>query len=51
MAQEKYRHDVAKAYVEVSGNNRGWQNKSSSVEEQLEIRIGRGTTDGMLALR
>ena len=54
MAHEKYKHYVAKACVEVSGNNRGWQNKSSSVrrivEEQLEIRKGRGTTDGMFAL-
>ena len=40
---------MGKAYVEVSGKNRGWQNKSSSVrgivEEQLEIRKGRGKTD------
>ena len=47
--------NIAKACVEVSGKNRGWQNKSSSVrrivEEQLEIRKGRGTTDGMFALR
>ena len=42
-------------YVEVSGKNRGWQNKRGSVrgigEEQLEFRQGRGTTDGMFALR
>ena len=46
---------VAKPYVEVSGKNRGWQNKRCSVrgigEEQLEFRQGRGTTDGMFALR
>ena len=45
---------VAKACVECSGKNRGWQYKSSSVrgivEEQLEIRKGRGTTDGICAL-
>ena len=53
MTQEKWRHYVAKPYVEVSGKNRGWQNKRSSVwgisEEQLEFRQGRGTTDGMFA--
>ncbi len=55
MTQDKQRCYVAKPYVEVSGKNRGWQNKRCSVrgigEEQLEFRQGRGTTDGMFALR
>ena len=49
MTHEKWKHYVAKACIEVSGKDRGWQNKSSSVrrivEEQLEIRKGRGTTE------
>ena len=36
MAHEKYKHYVAKACVEISGKNRGWQNKSSSVGESLK---------------
>ena len=55
MTQEKYRCYVAKPYVEVSGKNRGLQNKRCSVrgigEEQMEFRQGRGTTDGMFALK
>ena len=42
MTQEKWRCYVAKPYVEVSGKNRGLQNKRCSVrgigEEQLEFR-------------
>ena len=55
MTQDKQRFYVAKPYVEVSGKNRGWQDKRCSVrgigKEQLEFRQGRGTTDGMFALR
>ena len=52
---KQLRHYVAKPYVEVAGEDSGWQNKSNSVRgnrgRTAVLRQGRGTTDGMFAQR